>query len=165
MVRAIDLTDAPDEAADEDLKVVFMVVWAPHHLDTLASNLLLTAFGAYAELDLKRALLEAHSAVDVALRGLMNHQLIPAWKGKFPSLGFDQRLLVLTAALRGCDIEPLPSTVVSALIELKDERNRAAHGSNVLVEDKKAAWLICNALAALACLRHIEARPRHASHH
>lgn len=145
------------EAVQEELLVSFAVVWAPNQMDTPAQGLLLSAFGAYGEGDMKRSLLDADSAVDISLKQLVDiglKQLVKAelangWPKKLPQLGFDQRLLVLTTLSRALGMTPLPAFILESVLELRSERNAVAHGSNEQVDAAKAAHLIAAALVAM----------------
>jgi hypothetical protein len=141
-----------DGDPDAEITVAFTVVWAPSQSDSVAQGLLLSAFGAYGEGDMKRCLLDADSAVDISLKQLVTADLVPGWNRKLPNLGYEQRLLVLTAALSARGAGPIPDPILDLLIELRAERNKVAHGTNAQVDPARAANLISNALVAMSQL-------------
>lgn len=145
------------ELAGEDLHVAFTVVWAPSQADTPAQGLLLSAFGAYGEGDMKRSLLDADSAVDISLKQLVTPELVKGWTRKLPNLGFEQRLLVLTAAAPALGMTPLPPFILESLLDLRGERNKVAHGTNAQVEAAQAARLNAGALVAMNHFRQMHA--------
>lgn len=146
-------TDDRIETDFDELKVAFKIVWAPNQMDSPAQGLLLSSFGAYGEGDMKRSLLDADSAVDISLKQLVTANLVGGWNRKLPNLGFEQRLLVLTAAASAPGVRPLPMFLLESLLDLRAERNRVAHGSNAAVDTVKAAHLICAALVAMFHLK------------
>ena len=132
---------------------MFNIVWAPNRPDSLAQGLLLSAFGAYGEGDLKRCLLDADSAVDIFLKRAVTAKLVRGWDRTLPNLGYEQRLLVLTAALSARGLDTIPSYFLNLLVELRNERNKVAHGTNEQVDAVHAARLISGALVAMSQLR------------
>lgn len=148
-----------DEDQAVEIDVAFTIVWAPSQPDSVAQELLLSAFGAYGEGDMKRCLLDADSAVDISLRQLVTADLIPSWTRRLPNLGYEQRLLVLTAALSARGGAPIPDKFLNLLLDLRLERNKVAHGTNAQVDSSVAATLISGALVAMSQLGRLLAAP------
>ncbi|WP_146068839.1 hypothetical protein [Arthrobacter sp. ZGTC131] len=98
---------------------------------------------------MKRCILDADSAVDIYLKQLVTAELVEGWDRKLPNLGYEQRLLVLTAVAPALGVPPLPPFILESLLDLRAERNKVAHGTNAQVDAARAADLIAAALVAL----------------
>lgn len=146
-----------EDVQPAEISVAFTVVWAPSRPDSLAQGLLLSAFGAYGEGDMKRCLLDADSAMDISLKQVVTAELVPGWDRKLPNLGYEQRLLVLMAALSGRDLGTIPDYFLGLLLDLRAERNKVAHGTNEQVNAAQAASLISGALVAMSQLGQFQA--------
>jgi hypothetical protein len=143
------------EQVPAEIDVAFTVVWAPDQPDSVAHGLLLSAFGAFGEGDLKRCLLDADSAIDITLKQLVTSDLVPGWSRKLPNLGYEQRLLLVMSVLSARGLGVIPEFFLNLLLDLRVERNRVAHGTSAQVDSNRAAVLISGALVAMTQLNHL----------
>lgn len=141
-----------EDTKSAEVSVAFVIVWTHRASHSLAQDLLLSAFGAYGEGDLKRCILDADSAVEVCLKQLVTAKLAPGWDRKLPNLGYEQRLFVVSVILSAHGLGTIPSGFLQLLVDLRSERNKVAHGTNEQVDAGEAARLISGALVAISQL-------------
>jgi hypothetical protein len=100
--------DDPEAGPWETAEVAIHVTWSEHSDDT-PLDLLTTAYAAFADGDVKRAILDAHTAVDIALQDAVYPALRAEGLSGGQRLAVEQRLAVHQALSRARGSVLLPS--------------------------------------------------------
>lgn len=133
-----------------DVEVSLSIAWSPASVERVEDDLLLSAAIHFADGDLKRAVLDAHTATDLRLREAVIPELKSNGLPANERLGLLQRLSVLET-LAGARQEPaLDVRVREGVQELHRLRNgrSVAHGPGPLTESVAATGIAASLVLA-----------------
>lgn len=135
---------------EEVCRLAITVAWAPAVTNDASDELLTSAFIAFGDADYKRAVLDAHTALDVRLREAIQPCLQLCGLPKRERLGLMQRLAVFTALTRSLGLPLLDDRVRVAATALHEARNgpTVAHGGSALDPGEVAPLLAAGCVAS-----------------
>ena len=144
----------PENEPTSEVEVSLSIAWSPESAGHAEDDLLLSAATHFADGDLKRAVLDAHTASDLATREAVMPLLRANGLPSGERLGMLQRLSILESVTTLLQAPSLDNRVRQAVHELHRLRNSSsiAHGSGNVAEPQ-AATSVAAALVLMEWLK------------